>query len=100
MALTIMKASQKFDAHSAQIGDVSTTLDGVRYIGSYRVHADGSGRQRHSVTPDKRVTVVYGDQTKYTSVGLRGLEWTAEILLSELVIAQHLREQLGRPRWS
>jgi predicted alpha/beta hydrolase len=82
-----MKPGPQYDAQSAEIGNVSTTLEGVTYTGFYRVRAQGKGKQRYHVTADKRVTVDYKGQTKYTSVGMRGLQWTAEALLSELVSA-------------
>jgi hypothetical protein len=87
MALTNQKAGPKYDAQSAEIGSVTTTLEGVTYTGFYRVRAQGKGRQRYHVTADKVVTVDYKGHTKHTSVGMRGLQWTAETLLSELVFA-------------
>lgn len=86
------KPGPQYDAQSAEIGNVTTTLEGVTYTGFYRVRAQGKGRHRYHVTADKQVTVDYKGQTKHTSVGMRGLEWTAETLLSELVSAAGLNK--------
>jgi hypothetical protein len=87
MSLTNQKPGPTYDAQSAEIGNVATLLNGVTYVGFYRVGAGGRGRQRFNVTADKTVTVDYHGRVKYTCIGMRGLQLTAEALLSELVTA-------------
>ena len=85
MTLSNQKNGLTYDRQSAEVGSVATTLEGVTYIGFYRVRAEGQGRQRFNVTADKTVTVEYKGRTRFTAVGMRGLEITAETLLCELV---------------
>ncbi len=73
------------DKETAEGGFVQITRAGVTYSGAYRVHAEGSGRQRYRVTSNKHVTVSYLGKTRGTSIGEGGLDAMVSTLLSELV---------------
>jgi hypothetical protein len=73
------------DKDTVETGVIELVRDGVAYSGTYRVRAEGSGRQRYSITPNKYVSVSHGGHTKGTSIGERGLDEIVAVLLRELV---------------
>ncbi len=85
MSLSNRQGATQDDKQTAERGTVAVTRDGITYQGSYRVLAEGRGRQRYTVTSSKHVTVTYNGHSKGTSVGNSGLEQTACTLLSELI---------------
>ena len=85
MALTHRKSGDWSDPETAERGLVEFTQGGVVHRGSYRVHAEGRGRQRYVMTPNKHVTGSYLGHNRGTTIGESGLEAITSILLRELV---------------
>ena len=85
MALTHRKPADSSDLETAESGVVEITQGGVTHRGSYRVRAEGRGRQRYAMTPNKHVTVSYLGHNRGTAIGESGLELITSMLLSELV---------------
>ncbi len=85
MPLVERKSAPIDDRDAAEVGLVEVCEGGVTYRGDYRVLASGRGRQRYSVTPDKRVIVSYQNRLNGTCIGVTGLEAIASTLLRELV---------------
>lgn len=88
MPLSQRRSAPHDDQQAAELGVVQITVAGVNYRGTYRVGAEGNGRQRYAVTANKRVTVSYGRAAKATEIGTVGLEQMAATLLQELVSAE------------